>query len=245
MELRVRHARRVAQPRGQADRLVRSIAGAIRVAEHPQDQRRRGETHDARVVAEPETCRAVPLGVVGGDPLLQMVHARLEAVEHGQTGPEHQVPFDLRARVVVALGQTQNLFSCPSALLELGPVDVEGGEPAQDGEQLWHLSLAFAELQGAHVRVLDLLRVALDRQQHPGQAGLERDLLEDALRRRRGRRQKVEQIGGERHRCVVPTPRVVEQPQAVGEPSDLLEIPLRNPVAPRGADVLDVGGHLL
>ena len=44
---------------------------------------------------------------------------------------------------------------------------------------------------------------------------------------------------------MVPAPRVVEQPQTVDELPELLEVPLRDPVAPGGADVLDLRGHLL
>ena len=118
------------QPPGKANRVVGAIAGAVREAEHPQHQRRGGETHHPRVVTELEAPRVVPLGIVRCDPFLQVLHARLETVEEGQIRTQHQVPFDARARVVVALGQSQDLFSRPSTLLELRPIDVEAGEAA-------------------------------------------------------------------------------------------------------------------
>ena len=41
-----------------------------------------------------------------------------------------------------------------------------------------YLTAALAELKGTRVRVLDLLRVAVESQQDSGEAGLERDSLE-------------------------------------------------------------------
>ena len=130
MKMGVRHAGRVVQPRGEGDRLGRPIASAIRVPEHPQDQSRRGEAHDTLVVAEPEPPRVLAVWVVPGDPLLQMVQAGAQVVEHGQGCPQHQVPFHPPAFVVVTLGQPEDLLSRSRALLELGPVDVVAGEAA-------------------------------------------------------------------------------------------------------------------
>jgi len=44
---------------------------------------------------------------------------------------------------------------------------------------------------------------------------------------------------------VIPTPRIIEQPQAVGELAELLEIPFGHPIAPGASDILEFDYHLL
>ena len=97
----------------------------------------------------------------------------------------------------------------------------------------------------ARYAALGLGRVALGRHQDAGQARLQQDLLEETLLVRGCRREHLEEIRDERRGLVVPTASVVEQPQTVGELSELLEVPLGDPVAPRGGEVLDVRGHPL
>ena len=89
-------------------------------------------------------------------------------------------------------------------------------------------------------------RVALGRHQHPRQTRLQQDLLDETLLRFEG----VDDRTSRRSVMSVAVSwyqpwSVVEQPQAVGELSELLEVPLGNPVAPRRGEVFDVSGHPL
>src|SRR5438477_4651196 len=104
------------------------------------------------------------------------------------------MPFDAHARIVVALRETQDLFSYPSSFLEFSPVDKKAGESPQDREQLWYLPLPLKEFQSTRVSCLDLLRIAFDSQQRPSQACLYHNLLKETLRCVLGRRKHVQQI---------------------------------------------------
>ena len=129
-------------------------------------------------------------------------------------------------RVIEAFGETEELLADPHGLLELGPIDVQGRQPAQDWKELRELALRLAKLERPLVRPLRLRRVALRRHQDPGEARLQQDLLEQTLLVGRCRREHFEKIRDERRCLVIPAASVVEQPQTVGELSELLEVPL-------------------
>ena len=200
VEVRVGRALRVAQPLGQADRVVGAIARLVGETRHPQQHPGHDVTDHPRVVADREAIGVPRHRVVRGDALLEVVDPRLQPGEHALVGPDQQMAFDPRARVVEALGETQELLADPLRLLELGQVDVEGREPTQDRKELRNLTQLLAELQRALVRLLGLGRVALGRHQDPGQARLERDLRKETLLGEGCRRQDLEQIPDERRR---------------------------------------------
>ena len=85
----------------------------------------------------------------------------------------------------MAIRETQDFFSDTDAFLEFRSIDVVAGKPPQDGKELRDVAFSFAQLEGAHIGVLNFLCVPFDGEEGPGQAHLERDLLEGALGGRR------------------------------------------------------------
>src|ERR1700757_3877819 len=59
------------------------------------------------------------------------------------------MPLDQHARIVLALGQAQDLFSHPSSLLEVAHVNIKAGQSSQNGKKLGDLSLPLTEIEGA------------------------------------------------------------------------------------------------
>jgi hypothetical protein len=80
--------------------------------------------------------------------VLEVLHAHLELVEHDQAGAAQQVPFGPRVRVVVALGQRQQLLADERGLVELGPVQVQAPQRPQGRERVGDAACGFTQVQG-------------------------------------------------------------------------------------------------
>src|SRR5262249_1686531 len=148
----------------------RPLEGTVRTPEKPEQQPRgrvRGHT-GAR--PEAKTTRRIAHGIEELDGAVEVLEAVLDPAHEGSRGPEQEMSFDLEARIVLLLGQVEQLAPHPCRFLELAPVEVEGGEAAEDREEPRHLPELLTELERADIRLLDLLRVATDRQQAPREA---------------------------------------------------------------------------
>ena len=139
-----------------------------------------------------------------------MLEAHPEIGEEGHVVSQHQMPLDAHPRIVLALGEGQDLLPHSCSLLEVTHVDVKAREPSENRKQLGDLSLSPTQVQGAGVRLLDLRRAALDRHERPGEADLQHDLLLGALRCRGSGGDDAQQIGGEADHGLVPPARIVE-----------------------------------
>ena len=99
-------AKGVRQLLGQGERLVAPLQGLVRIAKKPQGQGCIGEASHPRVMPVQEGMGAVLLGVVEGNPLLQVLSgwSKLSQIEQGH--PQRIVGLQEESRVLCALGQS-------------------------------------------------------------------------------------------------------------------------------------------
>ena len=130
------------------------------------------------------------------------------------------------------------------ALVEVAAIQVEAAEAPQQWQRVRWLPCLLELDERSSVDVLDLLGVPTDRHEAARQARSHHDLLGGVLRRRRRRGEHGEQVVRERDRSVVPTSVVVQRPQCVEHRVESPEVAGLHPVAPRGAQVAEVGIQL-
>ena len=91
------------------------------------------------------------------------------------------MPLDQHAGVLLPFGQAQDLPANPGGLIELGLENVVAGQAPEHWEQLRQFA-SLERLEGGRVGLFDLAGVPLGRQQRPGQADPQRDLLRRPIR---------------------------------------------------------------
>ncbi len=166
-----------------------------------------------------------------------------EVAREDERRSDDQVAIDPHARVALLLSECEDPLAELARLVELRPEQVEARESAQDRVVLAELLAALEQLERPGVRIGDLGGVAASREERPGEAHPEADLLPDELGGRRRPGQDREQVRRELDRVVIPAAGLVEDEEAVSKLRELAEVRLANPVAPGEAEVADVGGH--
>ena len=167
------------QLRGERHRGVHAFNGLIRKAHEPQGEGGGRQAGDARIVPHAGTPEA-------RWELRKQRNRPIEVVEAGpQIGEEHQrrahdeVPVDQHPRIVLAFGEREDLPTQRHHLVELGAEVVQADQPSEHGELLARVRAAFEQVHRAGQGVLGFGGVALCRDQGPGQARSQRDLLAD------------------------------------------------------------------
>ena len=187
---------------------------------------------------------------------LEVAQAGRDLSEEGEARAVNELPVHLEGRVLLRLGQLDQLAAELGRPVELAAVEVEGGEAADDGSSLRRIAGLAGERERPLVVLLDLLGVAADRQQAPCEAGAQRDLLARTLRARGDGREHRKEVVRELDRRVVPAATVVKTPtSAPATPTSRDRSPCFDPVAPgrsrrlsistasRSACLVSVGRH--
>ncbi len=231
------------EPTSELECRVGALDGGVGEAEQPQAEGGRGQTRDPRVVAHPGPERPCRARLEQRDRTVKVAETLLEPTGEHERRTQDEETVDPHARVVLALGQLEDLAAELVGLVELGPQEVQAGEPAQDREMLAILATSFEQVERALVGVGDLRSEAPGRQERPSEAHPQGDLLPDELGRRRRLGEDGQQVRGELDRVLVPAARLVQDQQAVGQLGQLTQIRLGDPVPPGQAEVVDLGDH--
>src|SRR5262245_1662971 len=174
----------------------------------------------------------MPFGVEERDRPVKSVEAGRNVAEEGEARAEHDLSINLLANIVVSLGELDQLAADPCCLVELAAVEVEDREAAQDRKSLGYLSHILGQRQCSAVGLLHFLRVTADRHQPSREARAQRDLVTRAIRRRRYGIEYMEEIVRELDGSVIAAAGIVQCPERVDEPVQLLEITGLDPVPP-------------
>ena len=103
-----RQADGVRQLLGQGEGLVAPREGLVWIAEQPQGPGHIGEAPDPEVQAIVEGQGAVLLGIIEGEPLLQVRPSQGQLSQEVHRAPQRMVGHQEERRVVHALGQTED-----------------------------------------------------------------------------------------------------------------------------------------
>ena len=147
---------------------------------------------------------------------------------------------DAESVVVRLLRKIKELAAHAHSLVEFGSIQVVGGEAAKHGVELRESARLVQHRERTTVRLLDFLRVSAEREESSRKARCERDLLLDAIGRRRDGGQDSEEILRQRDCRDVPPARVMKHPEGAEELVELGEVAGADPELPCGEEISDL-----
>ena len=213
--------------------------------DRPEHERRRRVRHDARARAEAQPTQACRCG--SNSPIARSRCSSPSSTWPSDTRfvPTRRCPSACRAGSCCCCGERRGAGGRPRRPCRTRRGTGRGWRGCAAAGTASEGSPVSSRLgQRVRVDLLDLLGVAADRHEPAGEARAQGDLLGGALGRRRRRREHGEQVVRELDGPVVPAAVVVQRPERVEHRVEPLEVAGLDPVAPRGAQVAELGLEL-